>query len=150
MPLQIVHLTLMAECAGRELVAVISSMKHSTYAAAGSVDVEIVLSCARRVDWITMVHVQVAEGRQQTRCACGFLILDFWGGRAWETRTAFEMPRTELTAHHPRAFHPTRGKAPSRRPREHCAALQSAFGGLWERTVMRIVRFSHSTEKLRF
>ena len=68
MPLQIVHLTLMAECAGRELVAVTSSMKHSTYAAAGSVDVEIVLSCARRVvDWITMVHVQVAEGRQEAR-----------------------------------------------------------------------------------
>ena len=69
--MQIVHLTLMAECAGRELVAVTSSMKHSTYAAAGSVDVEIVLmlSCSRRVvDWIKMVHVQeLAEGRGETR-----------------------------------------------------------------------------------
>ena len=59
-----------------------------------------------------MVHVQAAEGG--ARCMRWFFILGVVEKHG-RPEPHFEIPKTELTKNHPRALHPTRGKAPRRR-----------------------------------
>ena len=59
-----------------------------------------------------MVHVQAAEGGGKV---CEMIFILGVVEQHGRPEPHFEMPKTELTKHHPQALHPTRGKTPRRR-----------------------------------